>query len=68
LRGENAQARERAIVGRLLHEDGFCKIHLSRDRLHRILRESVSIGEDGQRISFEARSGKNIKSIKTVAH
>src|ERR1700739_3451131 len=68
LRGENTQARQCTIVSRLLYEDRFCKIHLASDRLHRILRKSISIGEDRKRIAFEARIGENIESIKTVTH
>ena len=68
LRGENTQARQCAIVCRLLHEDRLCKIHLSRDRLHRILRKSISIGENRKRISFEARIREDIEGIKTVTH
>jgi hypothetical protein len=51
-----------------LHEDRLGEIHLSRDRLHRILLKSISIGENRKRISFKTRVCENIQSVKTVTH
>src|ERR1700675_3455077 len=67
-RGENAQPGQSAVLGRFLDENSFREIHLARDCLHRVVRESVAVGEDCQRISFKPRGGEDIQSIEAVAH
>ncbi len=66
--GEDAQAGEGALVGRLLHEDRFGEIHLAGDGLHLIVGKAVAIGEDRERIAFEAGVGENVESVETVFH
>ena len=58
--GEDAQPRQRTIFRRLLHEHRFGKIHFSRDRLHCVIGQAVTISEHRKRIPFEPRSGENV--------
>src|SRR5437667_6054512 len=67
-RREDAQPCQRIVLCRFLHEHGFRKIHLTRDGLHGVVRQSITIGEHRQRIAFEACGGKNIERIVTVTH
>jgi hypothetical protein len=48
-------------------EGCFGKIHLTGQRLHLFVGQTPCVGENGQRIAGERRSGKNIKLNKIVA-
>ena len=63
-----AQARERAIIGGPLDENGFRKIHLARDGLHFCGGNAIAIGDDSQRISSEALGRENIERVESAVH
>ena len=65
---KNAQAGQRAIVSGFLHENGFGKIHLARDVLHGVVRKAVAVGDDRQRIAFEAIGGENVQRVEAMFH
>ena len=64
--GENAQARECAVIRRFLHEDRFREIHFAGDGQHLVVREAVAIGDNGQGIALESRGGENIQSVEAM--
>ena len=68
LGGENAQAGQGAVIGGLLHENGFGKIHLAGDGLHGVVRKAVAVGDDGERIAFEAIGGEDVQSVEAMFH
>ena len=68
LRGEDAEASERAIVSRFLDEDCFGVIHFARNDLHLIVGEAVAVGENGERIAFEAIGGEDVECKVAVLH
>ena len=67
-RGEDAQTRQRAIVGGLLHENSFRKVHLAGDGQHLIVRKTVAIGDDGEGIALKARGGENVHGVEAMIH
>ena len=66
--GEDAQASQSAFVGRLLYKDRFGEIHFARDGLHLIVRKAIAVGEDGQRIAFEAGVGEDVEREEAMFH
>src|SRR5271163_650637 len=66
--GENAQARQRAIIRGPLDENGFRKIHFARDGLHFRGWNAVAIGDDRQWIPGEAFGGEYIERIESAIH
>src|ERR1700737_2860734 len=67
-RCENAQSRQRFILGRFLHENCFREVHLSRDGQHCGIGKSIAIRDDCKRIAFKSRGGKNIKGVEGAFH
>jgi hypothetical protein len=63
LGGENPETRKRAIIRRLLHKNCFRKIHLSGDGLHALLRNVVTVGNDGERIAGEGLGREYIELV-----
>jgi hypothetical protein len=51
-----------------LHEDGFGEIHLARDGEHHVVGETVAIGDDRERITFEASCGENVERVEAAFH
>src|SRR5208282_3906884 len=68
LGGEDAQTRQRAIVGGLLHKNRLREVHLTGDGQHLILRKTVAIGDDGQGIALKARGGENVHGEEAMIH
>ena len=66
--GEDAEAGERAVVGGLLHEDGFGEIHFAGDGQHLIVGEAVAVGNHGERIALEARGGEDVERVEAMLH
>jgi hypothetical protein len=66
--GENAQTRESFRVGGLLNENCFAQIHFACDIEHAAGGETVTINDDGERISGERRVGENIELVEASLH
>ncbi len=67
-RGEDTQARQRSIFGGFLNEDGFRKIHLARDSKHRVIGETIAVGNDRERIALKARGGEHVQGVEAAFH
>ncbi len=68
LGSENAQACQRAVIGWFLHEDRFREVHFASDSHHLIIRQSVSVSNDGKRIALKSRGGENIQRMEAMVH
>src|SRR5271167_1575735 len=68
LGSKDAQAGQCPVVRRLLNKHGLRKVHFSRDREHLVVGQSVSIGNDRERVALKSRGGENIQSEKTMVH
>jgi hypothetical protein len=66
--GKNAEARESAISGGFLHENGLSKIHLSRNSLHQPRGQAVTIGDNRERIARERFVCENVELVKMALH
>ena len=66
--GEDAQTSQRLFFRGFLHKDGFREIHLAGDVQHLFKGEAISIGDDRERVAFEAGGGENVERVEAMFH
>ncbi len=67
-RGENANARAVARVGRGEDEHGLGVVELARDRLHRRRVELVGVEHHGERVAGKVPVGEHVERREAPAH